>query len=666
MKRPLFILLSLAWMTDMTGLAAIGPVGRHAWIAGLLYGLGFLLLLLLIRSFPQDLDFRKAFVVIFMLGVIGRIPFLFYPHSNDLNRYIWEGYIQTLGFNPYRYAPDSPALSDVAAGNLRTIWEGINHKEFTAIYPPLTLLLFRLLATIKPEPLLFKVVILICDLGVISILALMINRRRQHPKRLLIYAVNPLGLLFITGEGHLDVIQVFLLCLGCYFLITERTTAGFLLLGLAGMSKYFALISVPFFIHARNFKKAPLVLLPLLLYLPFVEGGAQIFQSLGEFGAEMHYNDSVFALLRLFFPDAAVFPALLLLGFCLVWIFLIVHDPLKSLYLACAALLVFLPTMHPWYLILIVPFLVFFASKAWLYLLAAMVFTFPVLAVEYTNGFFKEILWLKPLVYVPFYALLARGLFRDGHFLQDHAYARPGRISIIIPTLNEAEQLDRSLNALRNRNALQEVIIADGGSDDRTLDLAETFGAKVIHSQNKGRGHQIQDGLEVAGGDVLLVLHADCVLKKGALTRLLHELDSNPSAVGGAFGMQFDQTTAKTRLIAALNNWRARFTGISFGDQGQFWRAEILSAAGGFPAMMLMEDVEMSFRLKESGRVIYLKDGVVVSGRRWQSGDFSRKFLLVLRLLLKYLIERRLGLGSRSAAGYYRRYYNGQDHIAET
>ena len=119
---------------------------------------------------------------------------------------------------------------------------------------------------------------------------------------------------------------------------------------------------------------------------------------------------------------------------------------------------------------------------------------------------------------------------------------------------------------------------------------------------------------------------------------------------------EYRSCSAKRRLIAALNNARAFTTGIGFGDQAQFVRAAALREIEGFPALMLMEDVELSLRLKRLGRPVYLKRGVTVSGRRWQDGSFLENFRIVVGLFFRYLLERRLGL-IRDERGYYQRYY---------
>jgi rSAM/selenodomain-associated transferase 2 len=333
---------------------------------------------------------------------------------------------------------------------------------------------------------------------------------------------------------------------------------------------------------------------------------------------------------------------------------------MRSIYVAIGCLLLFLPTLHPWYLVLMVPFLVFYPSKAWLYLTVAIVFTFPVMAVEFETGIYQEIFWAKYFEYIPFYGLLIWGLFRDGYLFQNKPYHRPQCISAIIPTLNESESLEGCLQNLCDRTALTETIVADGGSTDETKSIAKKYGATVVECR-KGRGFQIKKGLEIASGDVIIILHADCVALQGVFNRILNVLESNSYVVGGAFAMEFEHQNAKTRLISFLNNARTFMTGISFGDQAQFFRKESLADTGGFPSVMLMEDVELSLRLKEIGRTAFLANRIVVSGRRWEGNGFARSLRTVIFLFTRYLIERRfLGAGVKTQH-YYNTYYSAEE-----
>ena len=649
-----FICSCALWFAAMVAMIGIAPIGKHVFFFSVLFLLGHVLMVLMVRWFPKGFNSRSALAVIFILGVIGRFLFIPYPVGDDIFRYVWEGFVQTQGYNPYSYAPDSSLLADLARGQLAPIWSHINHPEFSAAYPPFSLLLFRMLASVDPHPYLFKVVMVGFDIGVMIVLMMFISSREVAPSRLLLYAANPLILVYIAGEGHLDVIQVFFLFLALYLVICKKWNAiGFMMLGMAIVTKYFALIALPFLVNAENRLKSLAVLIPLFLYLPFMDAGAGIFESLGIFAANFNYNDSLTVFIRLLFGETYLWITALLLVICLAWVYLFVQDAMRSVYMALGCSLLFLPTLHPWYLILIAPFLTLFPSRAWLYLQAAVLFTFPVTAVEYQTGGFHEIHWLKLMEYLPFYGLLAWGLFRNGYSFREKYWGHAASISVVIPSLNEADLMGQCLQSLQNRTGIKEVILADGGSTDETCDIARKAGARVVESP-KGRGLQIEKGVKAATADIIIIMHADCEAKKAVFARILKTLEENPDAVGGAVGMQFKQKKLQMRIVATLNNLRALVTGISFGDQAQFFRAEALDAIGGFPSMMLMEDVELSLRLKEVGRLVFLQDGIIVSGRRWQGRQFSYKLMTVFRLFPRYLIERRFRRKDR----IYRRYYD--------
>ena len=657
MKAITFITLCIFWIADVVGMVALSPLGGNALWFSVLYCLGHVLMVILMLKFPSSLSPNRSLTLIFFLGLIARFIFLWHPPGNDIYRYIWEGYIQNQGINPYVLAPSDSGLADLAAGEINQIWQQINHPDLSAAYPPFILLLFRFIAVFSREPIIFKAVMAVFDIGVMIILMLMIRQQSIHPSRLLLYAANPLVLVYIAGEGHLDVVQLFFLCLALYLVVCNKyCVSGFLMLGLAVVSKYFAILALPFLLNSENRLKAIAVLIPIVLYFPFIGGGSDIFKSLTTFASQYHYNDSLAMLLRFLWRDGAIFLTVSGLAVSLGWIYLFVHDRLRSVYLAFGCLLLFLPTLHPWYLVLLVPFLVFYPSRAWLYLNVGVVFTFPVIAVESATGVFQEIPWLKLFEYVPFYTLLAWGLLRGGYLLRNYAYHRSQSISAVIPTLNEQTNIGRCIQSIKNRTAVAEIIVADGGSTDNTREIALRQGCRVIESR-AGRGVQIEAGVKAASGDVVLIMHADCIAADGLFKRLIKALDADSQIAGGAFAMLFEPITLRTRFVAFLNNLRTRLTGISFGDQAQFFRKEALEYCGGFPAIMLMEDVELSLRLKEAGRLVFLGDGIVVSDRRWHSRQFAGNLTTVFYLFFRYLIERRWGRADVSAENYYKAYY---------
>jgi rSAM/selenodomain-associated transferase 2 len=659
MKSGWFGVFCMTWLVDMAVLAAIGPLGRYVAASMVLYGCGFLFLVLMFRTFPAQVRTAQALGLILGLGFAARAAFLLFPPNTDIYRYIWEGAVQNHGFNPYIHPPVDPALAFLAQGDLNRFWHHINHPNLAALYPPAAMQLFRLLAWISPTPLFFKSVFLLFDMGVMLILAALLYARRLPASRLLFYAANPLAIVFISGEGHLDVLQSFFLCMGLLLLTHRRRVGAYFALGLAVACKYLSAVAIPFCWSRGAGWRVLALAIPAAFCIPYLSAGSDIFATLGTFATRMHYNDFITEGMGLIFGNWSMPAAGLLFLLGLGWIWLTEDDPLHGVYLGVGWLLAMLPTLHPWYLVMIAPFMCFYPSIAWLYLHVAVMFTFPVLGHEFQTGVFQEIPWLKLPEYLPFFALLVWGLFRRRSWGGAQRYSVSKSISVIIPTLNEAERIGRLLTDLRGRPWIEEIIVSDGGSDDGTLAAARDCGARVI-TGSRGRGVQIRSAVEMAGGDVLLILHADAMLQPGATERIIAALAADREVAGGCFGMQFRDSNPGRSLIAALNNLKAFACGISFGDQAQFVRAEALRRMGGFPDLLLMEDVELSLRLKTAGGAVYLGPGVTVSARRWHAEHFLANFRTVVGLFFRYLIERRLER-KIDEEKYYRSYYRSTD-----
>jgi len=208
-------------------------------------------------------------------------------------------------------------------------------------------------------------------------------------------------------------------------------------------------------------------------------------------------------------------------------------------------------------------------------------------------------------------------------------------LSIIVPTLDEEARIGAALSALaplRRRGA--ELIVTDGGSRDRTVEIARPLADRVIAAP-RGRGAQMNAGAAAASGDVLLFLHADTSLPPEA-DRLVLEGLRSPAAQWGRFDVRIDGESPLLPIVAALMNARSRLTGIATGDQAMFVRRATFVAAGGFPEIPLMEDVELSNRLKRVSRPLCLAARVVTSGRRFDERGAIRTILLMWRLRLAF------------------------------
>ena len=208
-------------------------------------------------------------------------------------------------------------------------------------------------------------------------------------------------------------------------------------------------------------------------------------------------------------------------------------------------------------------------------------------------------------------------------------------LSVIIPTLNEAANLDRLLPALLGMSPEPEIVVADGGSSDGTLEVVGRFPRAKLVAAPRGRARQMNAGARAAHGEVLLFLHADTVLPPGAQEAVAEALRT-PEVVGGRFDVRFDTTRPTFRLIATMMNLRSRLSGIATGDQAIFVRRPIYDALGGFPDIPLMEDVEFSRRLKRQGRLACLKLRVTTSARKWQQEGAVRTILLMWTLRFLY------------------------------
>ena len=208
-------------------------------------------------------------------------------------------------------------------------------------------------------------------------------------------------------------------------------------------------------------------------------------------------------------------------------------------------------------------------------------------------------------------------------------------LSIIVPALREAPNLARLLPALRAAAPGAEIIVADAGSDDGTGEIvARTPGVTVLHGE-RGRARQMNAGARAAQGDTLLFLHADTVPPDGfeaAIERALVE----PGVVAGRFDVRLDNPRWPFRLIASLMNLRSRLSGISTGDQALFVRRDVFEAMGGFPDIPLMEDIEITRRLKRRGRQAALRERVTTSARKWEREGVARTIGLMWTLRVLY------------------------------
>jgi rSAM/selenodomain-associated transferase 2 len=189
-----------------------------------------------------------------------------------------------------------------------------------------------------------------------------------------------------------------------------------------------------------------------------------------------------------------------------------------------------------------------------------------------------------------------------------------GRVSVIIPTLDEAERLAPLIERLRAEPELAEIIVADGGSSDGTQAVAIAHGARVATNE-RGRGQQLRAGAATARGDILLFLHADSIFPAGGLAAIVAALERDPSAPGGNFALVFDGETGFARWLTGFYALIRRF-GLYYGDSGIFVRRAVYQAIGGIKPIPLMEDHDFASRLERAGPTLRIENPPLVTSSR--------------------------------------------------
>lgn len=223
------------------------------------------------------------------------------------------------------------------------------------------------------------------------------------------------------------------------------------------------------------------------------------------------------------------------------------------------------------------------------------------------------------------------------------------KISVIIPVINESDVLHLAIERAWNAGA-DELVIADGGSQDGTRDIAKNANCKLVDSQ-PGRGLQLNAGAKVATGDVLLFLHADNWLEAGACQQIKIALADLPNRYGG-FRQRITNERRIFRWLEYGNFLRAKWQRLIYGDQAMFVSRALFDEAGGFPAITIMEDFAFSRLLGKNGAPIILEGPTFVSDRRWQKSGVFRQTLKNWFLSLAF----RLGATPDWIAQQYRRH----------
>jgi rSAM/selenodomain-associated transferase 2 len=221
------------------------------------------------------------------------------------------------------------------------------------------------------------------------------------------------------------------------------------------------------------------------------------------------------------------------------------------------------------------------------------------------------------------------------------------RLSVIVPTLNEERVIGLTLDAIRRGAPTAEIIVADGASTDRTVEIARLRGAQTLIAP-RGRALQMNAGAAAAHGEALVFVHADTRVPVSFAADIASALVA-PEIVGGRFDIELDESSFASCVLGKLISFRSRMMRSATGDQAIFVRRHVFMAMDGFTEIDVCEDVDFARRLKRRGPVACLRSRVVTSARRWRQHG-------MLRTVLKMWLIKSLFLAGVSSAKL-RRYY---------
>ncbi|MEZ6092787.1 MAG: TIGR04283 family arsenosugar biosynthesis glycosyltransferase [Pirellulaceae bacterium] len=222
------------------------------------------------------------------------------------------------------------------------------------------------------------------------------------------------------------------------------------------------------------------------------------------------------------------------------------------------------------------------------------------------------------------------------------------KLSVLIAAINEEAKIAASISSAFGGGA-SEVIVSDGGSTDRTTNVAKAGGARVIHSE-QGRALQFNSAARLAIGEVILFLHADCILPPDFAEQIENALKQGAQC--GVFRQRIDSDRFIFRLIELGNTWRVRLRNLAYGDQGIWIKKRLFHDLGEFPTTKLMEDYLFSETLRQKQRYSVLKGPLLISPRRWESQGVIRQTLLNWTIIRRY----RRGASPDELAKVYRRH----------
>ncbi len=404
----------------LIGLCAIGmlALGEVRYRMPLFFGLFAAWMIIYMVAVWHCTTASLKTVVLF--GILFRVILLFSPPglSDDVYRYLWDGRVQAAGINPYAFPPASEELAHLRDDE---VFPEVNHPDVPTIYPPLGQIFFRICYLVYPSIWTIKTALVLFDLLTAWFLLGLIRLYDQHPGQLLIYLWHPLLLVEVAGNGHIDALGVAFVVFAFLYLQVGGYGRAFAALALSCLSKFFAICLLPVFWRwicgrtARRYEGRlpagfrpqtvwPVVIFAALVaggYLPYLEAGENLFAGLLIYAEHWSFNAPVFDILSHLLGNpfwartviAVVFAgAVILLTFSRM-------PPIQVGFFLVGTFLLITPTLHPWYAIWIIPFMVFYRQPAWLVFTGLIAISYHVVIKYASEGIWEEAVWVKCVLF---------------------------------------------------------------------------------------------------------------------------------------------------------------------------------------------------------------------------------------------------------------------------
>jgi len=379
------------------------------------------------KNLTKEKTYHLRYIILFSL--IFRLLLVSVLPSDDIYRYLWEGKILGAGISPYRYPPESNILLSFRDA----FYPLINHKNFSSIYPPLSQYVFTAADFFSHSITSMKLAFISFDFMTILVVCKILKGRGMNVKRVVIYAYNPLVLLSVAAHGHNDSLFVFLLMASILAFEKRKWVTSNILLAASFLSKFIFIFFWPIYIKKSKKYALYFILTVLLLSIPLYSTIPSLFDVLFRFGKNFRFNDSIhiifYGFFRIFFErkDAllsAKIISIIILSFFYIYFACKNEDLIKFGFYFTGLLLLMLPTVHPWYILWIIPFLVFFPNRAWILLTGTMFFYFVILGDFNTHHVWRENQWMHALIYLPFYFFLIKDGDITSHLKKPFAFLR--------------------------------------------------------------------------------------------------------------------------------------------------------------------------------------------------------------------------------------------------